>query len=313
MTMQSTPNKLNVEIPPSPNIFNYMNELSPINSAVKEQTGYSARMPVLSPFVKNRAPMLQRLTVLSPPAGASPRPTQEEPRDGSRGGEAAYECQQGRGYEAQRVVHVDESNGYLKEPTPHTMDDSVGARRGSPSRDGDPLPMKRSRKPPRAESEDEECEEWDDFDGEEAWRPNNKKKRAAPKAKPSAGAKASTASGKGHRAVGWSPEKGPAVADGEIVVKTSKTASSGYVGVDFHEGKWRARVRVGQGARGSPNRIVIGRYSTAREAAVALAVFEAQQKKGLNSDQARQAAMDAMEQGRYDHLSASPAQGTAPK
>ena len=51
----------------------------------------------------------------------------------------------------------------------------------------------------------------------------------------------------------------------------SKRAASGFVGVDFHEGKWRARVRIGVGIRGQPNRLVIGRYPTAGEAAIAYA------------------------------------------
>jgi len=53
----------------------------------------------------------------------------------------------------------------------------------------------------------------------------------------------------------------------------SKRAASGFVGVDFHEGKWRARVRIGVGIRGQPNRLVIGRYSTAHEAAIAYAKY----------------------------------------
>jgi len=53
----------------------------------------------------------------------------------------------------------------------------------------------------------------------------------------------------------------------------SKRAASGFVGVDFHEGKWRARVRIGVGIRGQPNRLVIGRYGTAGEAAIAYARY----------------------------------------
>jgi len=53
----------------------------------------------------------------------------------------------------------------------------------------------------------------------------------------------------------------------------SKRAASGFVGVDFHEGKWRARVRIGVGIRGQPNRLVIGRYPTAGEAAIAYARY----------------------------------------
>lgn len=53
----------------------------------------------------------------------------------------------------------------------------------------------------------------------------------------------------------------------------SKRAASGFVGVDFHEGKWRARVRIGIGIRGQPNRLVIGRYGTAGEAAIAYAKY----------------------------------------
>lgn len=49
----------------------------------------------------------------------------------------------------------------------------------------------------------------------------------------------------------------------------SKRAASGFVGVDFHEGKWRARVRIGVGIRGQPNRLVIGRYTSAGDAAIA--------------------------------------------
>jgi hypothetical protein len=65
----------------------------------------------------------------------------------------------------------------------------------------------------------------------------------------------------------------------------SKRAVSGFVGVDFHEGKWRARVRIGVGIRGQPNRLVIGRYSTAGDAAIAYAMY-------VNSAVGRQLALN---------------------
>ena len=69
--------------------------------------------------------------------------------------------------------------------------------------------------------------------------------------------------------VRWRPQHKPD-ADGLI---RSKAAASGFTGVDFHESKWRARIKIGRGTRGQTKRHVIGRYSTLLEAARAYAEY----------------------------------------
>jgi len=62
------------------------------------------------------------------------------------------------------------------------------------------------------------------------------------------------------------PEVGEASPDGLQLLR-SKTAKSGFVGVDYHEGRWRARIRNGA------QRIVVARTMTAIEAATAYAEY----------------------------------------
>jgi len=60
------------------------------------------------------------------------------------------------------------------------------------------------------------------------------------------------------------------------LVLSSKN-DSGYEGVDFHQGKWRARIRTGT------SRIVLGRYDTKVEAAQAYAAAFREVPDGMGS------------------------------
>lgn len=130
--------------------------------------------------------------------------------------------------------------------------------------------------------DEEDDEEWSPKDGD--WSPKGRKGMRG-RFKPSP---RGTTKGKGHRVFpGRAMLPGPmddmqSAMELPVDVKKggkipelirSKRAASGFVGVDFHEGKWRARVRIGVGIRGQPNRLVIGRYSTAGEAAIAYAKY----------------------------------------
>jgi len=165
-----------------------------------------------------------------------------------------------------------------------------------------PSPGSRKRESKRRDDEDEE--EGDDEEGEDdEWSPQDGDWSPKARAKPNArgksvkstggGPRTQTAGGaskKGHRAypnIMVSTETGDDDDEGELTLPVdvskkggkipelirSKRAASGFVGVDFHEGKWRARVRIGVGIRGQPNRLVIGRYATAGEAAIAYAKY----------------------------------------
>jgi hypothetical protein len=110
---------LNVVIPPSP--MAWLNNLSPINSAVKDLNHqYSARMPVLSPF-QTRVPVFQnRLTVLSPGGAAPEKPVPFEQPQGlsaAPGQPPLYECQYGCGYEDPEceLVEAHELNCFLQQ------------------------------------------------------------------------------------------------------------------------------------------------------------------------------------------------------
>ena len=62
---------------------------------------------------------------------------------------------------------------------------------------------------------------------------------------------------------------------GELVMSSKN--DSGYEGVDFHQGKWRARIRTGT------SRIVLGRFDTKVEAGQAYAAAFREVPDGLGS------------------------------